>query len=76
MVTLVHVYDEDEVVSETTQSVHRWHSDDERKEVIDDGVQESVSEGSAWHVLNWLQSIIDVELGSHLDETEHINTSY
>lgn len=43
---LVEIDEEDDVVTEAGHAVHGWHSDDEREEVVDEGVDGAVDESS------------------------------
>ena len=75
MVALVHIDNKNKVVSEAAEPVHCGHSYDEGEQVVDDGVQESVSQCPSWHVLHGLKPVVDVQLRSHLYEPEHVNTT-
>ena len=37
--SLIEVYHEDEVISETSQAVSGWHGDDEGEDIIDERVE-------------------------------------
>ena len=73
---LVHVDDKDNVISETGNPVHSRHGYDETKQVINDCVQELIEKCFLRHVLNRLQLVVDIQLRRHLDEPEHIDTTY
>jgi len=72
---LVEINNKNDVISEATESVQSWHGDDEAEEVVDDGVQETVEQSSARHVLNALEAIVDVQLRGHVDEAEGIDAT-
>mmetsp|Transcript_35459 Transcript_35459/g.34496 ORF Transcript_35459/g.34496 Transcript_35459/m.34496 type:complete len:307 (-) Transcript_35459:717-1637(-) len=56
--------------------MHGGHLNDEREEVVNDSVEESVEEHFLRHVLHRLQSVVYVELGRHLDEAEGVDGSH
>ena len=74
-VPLIQVNHEDNVVSETTDSVHGRHCDDEAEEVIYDCVQETVEQGFARHVLHTFELVVDVQLGCHVDKSESVDAA-
>ena len=44
------------------------HLDDEREQIVNDGVQGFVDEGTPWNVGYGLELPVDKELGRHHDE--------
>jgi hypothetical protein len=56
--------------------VHGGHSNDERKQVVNDRVEEPVDHCFLGHMLNGLQLVVDVQLGSHLDKAEQIDGTH
>ena len=55
--------------------MHCWHSNNEAKKIVNNGVEEPVKESFWWHVFHTLQSVIDVELRSHIDEAEGVDAA-
>lgn len=47
-------------ISEATESLEPWHSNDEGEEVINDSVQELVDQDSPGEMLDGLELVIDV----------------
>lgn len=73
MINVNHKY---EIVSEATQSVHRWHRNNEREQIIDNSIQKPIEQCFLGHVLDRLEFVIDVKLWSHLDETEYVDGAH
>ena len=42
---LIEINDEDDIISKARESVERGHSDDEREEVINNGIKEPIEKG-------------------------------
>ena len=64
LVALIQVYEEDDVVAQSRQSMQCRHFDGEGKEIVDEGVEELVGHCSGGHVcdtLRWLS--VDVGWG-------------
>ena len=73
--SLIEINNKNDIISEATEPVQSWHGDDEAEEVVDDGVQETVEQGSTRHVLDALETIVDVELRSHIDEAKCVDAT-
>ena len=52
--------------------MHRRHRNDKAEQIINNRVQKPIKQSFLRHVLHRFQPIIDVQLGSHLDESEHV----
>jgi len=74
--SLIHIDDKYEIISEAAKSLHGGHFNDEAEEVIDDGVQERVHECLVVQVGNAFESVVDVELGHHVDEAEGVDAAH
>ena len=74
--SLIQEYEENDVISKAGESVHRWHFDDEREQVIDDGSQELVRHLAPGKVGDGLELVVDVELGNHHDEPKGVNKTH
>ena len=72
---LVEVYEEDEVITETRETVHGWHLDDESEQVIYESVERFVDENSPREVSHTLELVVDEELRSHENESKSVNGS-
>jgi hypothetical protein len=53
--------------------VHSWHRDDETEEIVDNCVQKFKGHGFTWHVLYAFHTVVDVELGGHVDEAKGVD---
>jgi hypothetical protein len=58
---LVDVDEEDDVVTQSCETVQEGHLDGESEEVVDEGVEELVSHGAAGHVSDGLEAVVDVQ---------------
>jgi hypothetical protein len=56
--------------------VHGGHSNDERKQVVNNRVEEPVDHCFLRHMLNRLQLVVDVKLGSHLNKAKQIDGTH
>ena len=65
---LVEINDEDDVITQTREAVGRWHVDDEREHVVNEGVERLVHEGTPGQVGHRLELVVDKQLRRHLDE--------
>lgn len=53
--------------------MHRWHFDDKREKVVDDGGEELVRHLTPGQMGDGLEFVVDVELGNHHDEPKRVN---
>lgn len=65
---LVEVNEEDDIVAETRNTMQHGHLDNERKHIIDEGVQRLVDHGVDRDVGDALQLVVDEQLRRHRDE--------
>ena len=63
-------------ISKTTKPFEPRHFDDEGEEIIDDGVQELIAHDPPVHMLYGFESVVDVELGRHLNKAEDVNKAH
>lgn len=61
--SLKQVNEEDDVVTESSQTVQSRHLDSESEEVVDEGVEELVRHGAAGHVRDGFEAVVDVQAG-------------
>ena len=73
--SLIHVDDKYEIISEAAKSLHGRHFNDEAEEVIDDGVQEREHQSLVVQVGDAFESVVDVQLGHHVDEAEGVDAA-
>jgi len=57
---LVDINEENEIISEVTESLEPRHGDKEDSEIINDGVQELIDQNSPWQMFNGLKLVVDV----------------
>mmetsp|Transcript_44748 Transcript_44748/g.140315 ORF Transcript_44748/g.140315 Transcript_44748/m.140315 type:complete len:251 (-) Transcript_44748:1141-1893(-) len=65
--------EEHHVVPEAREAVHRGHLDDEREEIVDEGVDEAVAEEPPRELRHALQPVVDDELRAHEGKPEAIH---
>lgn len=68
--TLIEEYQEDDVVSETTYPIHRRHLNHESEHIVDEGVEEFISQHAPRQMSHRFQFVVDEQLRSHHDKTE------
>ncbi len=56
-------------VSEASESIERWHFDDEGEQIVDEGVQSLIRQHPPRKMRNGLEFVVDEQLWSHHDET-------
>lgn len=52
----------------------RWHRDDESKQIVDEGVEGLVHEGTPGQVGDGLKLVVDEQLGQHEQEAERVDS--
>ena len=52
----------------------RWHRDDESKQIVDEGVEGLVHEGTPGQVGDGLKLVVDEQLGQHEQEAECVDS--
>lgn len=66
---LVQINEENNIVSEGSETVQRGHLDRKREQVVDERVQEFVRHCFGGHVRDALEPVVDVQRGDHHQET-------
>lgn len=70
---LIQKNEKDNVVSQTGQSMHEGHFDNECEQIVDESVHGLIGHGAPVEVRNGFEFIVDEKLRSHHNETEHVN---
>ena len=52
----------------------RWHRDDESEQIVDEGVEGLVHEGTPGQVGDGLKLVVDEQLGQHEQEAERVDS--
>ncbi len=52
-----------------------WHFDDERKEIVDNGVEKLVDEGAPREMSDGFKLIVEKQLWRHHDESKGVDAS-
>ena len=73
---LVQEDEENDVIPEARDAMHPRHLDDEREQVIDDGVERLVHERTHRQMRDTLQLVVDVHGGDHEQEPERVHGAY
>lgn len=73
---MVQIYQKDDIVSETSQSVRRGHRNYERKDVVDERVKRFICECAPRQRSHRFQTIIDEQLGQHKQESKGVHAVY
>ena len=63
----------DDVISKTTEPFEPRHGDDKSKKVINNSVKKLIDHSFKWNVSDRLEFVVNVKLGTHIDEAENIN---
>jgi hypothetical protein len=63
-------------ISEVHESPHHGHRDHEGEDIVKDSVDESIDQALPVEMLDALEFVVDVELGSHHDEAEDRDECY
>ena len=74
-VPLVEVNYEYHIISKTCHSLHRGHFHQKSKKIINYCIQKSVHQRLIVEVRDRLKTVVDVKLGSHIDEAEGVNAT-
>jgi len=70
---LVQIDEKNNIISKTWHSVHRRHTDDESKKIIDKCVNSTVCKPPPWQMFHRLLFIVDEQLWRHQSEAKRID---
>ena len=72
-VALVQVDEEDDIVTQAREPVRHGHLDDEREEVVHEGIERLVHKCLPRHMSCRLELVVDEELRRHQHEAERVD---